>query len=294
MGALVSREEVVNIAVNLLVPIVTAVLGILGVAFGDWRQRRTQAGQRKLALEDASKQVSFVTEWWNARKLLADSPEALQEATRRAVVWLEEASVRVAESKPPPVDEKPPITLRRLLLLYPLQSRAATVIRGASYICLAFLPSMAATNIHDALNPAAATKVAYQDAMWILVMAALALSLRFLAGRVDKLRPEVGRQRRVSLRRALLFYRFHRPAARIVRIILYIWALFSVVWAVGVLEVDLDQHYWFAGDTVQFVAFIGYAVALRYWAASLEATRESGEASRVASSATTVGESWGE
>ena len=115
-GGSVSSEVVINIAVALLVPIVTAVLGVLGVVFGDWRQRRTQAGRRKLALEDASRQVSFTAEWWNARKLLADSPQAEQEATTRAVAWLEEASALVAESKLPSVEERPPITLRRLLL----------------------------------------------------------------------------------------------------------------------------------------------------------------------------------
>jgi hypothetical protein len=127
----VTPDQFLEIAITLLAPIVTAVLGVLGVVFGDWRQRRTEAGRRKLALEDASRQVSFAAEWLQARKLVADSPEAEQEAATRATAWLEEASALVAASKPPPIDEKPTITLRRLLVLYPLQRRAARVIRGA-------------------------------------------------------------------------------------------------------------------------------------------------------------------
>jgi hypothetical protein len=80
----VTSDQVVSLAAALLVPIVTAVLGVLGLMFGDWRQRRTETGRRKLALEDASRQVSFAAEWWNAKKLLAASLEAEQEATTRA------------------------------------------------------------------------------------------------------------------------------------------------------------------------------------------------------------------
>jgi hypothetical protein len=278
-----NSEAVVNIAVALLVPIVTALLGVLGVMFGDWRQRRTQEGRRKIALEDASRQVAFAAEWWNARKLLADSPQAEQEATTRAVGWLEEASGLVTESKLPATEDKPEITLRRLLLLYPLQSRAATVVRGVFYVCLALLPIQAGGIIHNTLDPSAPTDVLYSDIIWMLVVAVLALSLRFWAGRVDKPRPEGRKPSRVTLRHALLFYRFHRPAARIVRIIFYILALALPLLAAGLITAAWAYRYWLPGSMVQLVAFIGYAVALRYWAASLEATRKDGEADRVAS-----------
>src|SRR6478672_7212377 len=101
------RASMKDIAVAVLTPILTALLGVLGLMFGDWRQHRTQAGRRKLALEDASRQVAFATDWLNARKKLADSAEAEQKATTRAQFWLEEASALVAESKPPSADEKP-------------------------------------------------------------------------------------------------------------------------------------------------------------------------------------------
>jgi hypothetical protein len=82
-------------------------------------RRQTQAGRRKLAFEDASRRVTFAADWWNATKQFADSPEAEQQATTRALSWLEQASTRVAESNPPSVEENPAITLSRLFLTYP-------------------------------------------------------------------------------------------------------------------------------------------------------------------------------
>jgi hypothetical protein len=74
---------------------VTAIAGILGVMLQDWRVRKSLAGRHKLALEDASRQVSFAIDWWNAKKLITDSPGAMQEVTKCADDWLEEASIRV-------------------------------------------------------------------------------------------------------------------------------------------------------------------------------------------------------
>ena len=171
---------------------------------------------------------------------------------------------------------------------------------------------MAGTIIHEALDPAAATVVLYQDIGWTVAVAVFALGLRFLAGRVDKPRPRGEKRRRAesmgmleadratakattgTLRRALLFYRFHRPSANIVRIIFYLWTLSLPYWAAGFLLAALDERYYFPGNTVHFLAFIGYAVALRYWAALLETRRMGGEASRVAASATTADKSRGE
>jgi len=77
----VTAAQIVPIVITVLVPIVTAMAGILGVMLQDWRVRKSQAGRRKLALEDAGSQVSFAVDWWNAKKLIADSPEVVQEAT---------------------------------------------------------------------------------------------------------------------------------------------------------------------------------------------------------------------
>src|SRR5215213_11169502 len=95
-------DQLLRVALTVVTPILTAGLGIVALVIGDWRERRTQAGRRKLAFEEASRQVAFAADWLNASKLVADSPDAEQRAATRAQAWLDEASARVAESKPPP------------------------------------------------------------------------------------------------------------------------------------------------------------------------------------------------
>ena len=73
-------DQVVRIALTVMTPILTAGIGIVALVIGDWRDRRSQAGRRKLALEDASRQVAFTADWLNASKLVAGSPDAEQRA----------------------------------------------------------------------------------------------------------------------------------------------------------------------------------------------------------------------
>ena len=122
-------EQVIRIALTVITPILTAGIGIAALVVGDWRERRTQHGARKLAFVEASRQVTFAEEWFNASKLIA--PDAEQQAAARAQAWLDEASDLVAESKPqPPDEEKRSVTVRRLLLAYPMHRRSARVLRG--------------------------------------------------------------------------------------------------------------------------------------------------------------------
>ena len=60
----------------------TAGIGIVALVIG--RERRSQAGRRKLAFEDASRQVAFAAERWNASKLVASSPDDQERASARA------------------------------------------------------------------------------------------------------------------------------------------------------------------------------------------------------------------
>jgi hypothetical protein len=119
-GELVTQDQLVTIVAAVLVPLVTAAAGVLGVMFQDWRRRRSQLGRRRLAFTDAGRQVGFAIDWWNAKKMVTDSPDAMLEARSRAAAWLEEASARVAGSELPISRRTQPITLGRLLLFYPL------------------------------------------------------------------------------------------------------------------------------------------------------------------------------
>ncbi|HKP42243.1 hypothetical protein [Mycobacterium sp.] len=254
-----SREQAINVAVTLLVPILSAFLGVLGLVVGDWRLRRTQAGRRKLALEDASRQVSFAAEWWNARKALGDSSQAEQEAITRAVAWLDEASARVEESNPPPVDQRPAVTLRRLLLLYPFQSRAARVLRGAYYVFLGLVPMLVGFLILDILNPVAGVPEYFTaDLLIVAALVLLAIGLRLWAQRVETARPKGQKGRRLTLRLALLFYGFHRPAARIVRIVYYIWLLGVAVFALRLVTTAFFEPKSLPGYLIMFLGFVGY------------------------------------
>ena len=282
-------DQLVNIALAVVTPILTAGFGVLGLVVGDWRQRRTQAGRRKLAFEDASRQVAFAADWWNARKLLADSPEAEQQATTRAQAWLDEASAQVAESKHPPV-EKPTITLRRLLLAYPMQSRAARVLRGIFFLVLGYVPGLVGSAICAALGrpdtlgiPRYFQDEFFGDAVFIAGAMVVAIALRFWALRVEKSVATSEKRNRMTLRRALLLYRFHRPAARVARILFYLWAAsYLLLTVIGLFVMAAEDPGLIPGEVIMLSGFVGWTVALRYWAASLDA-RAAGEMSRVAS-----------
>ena len=124
-------EQVIRITLTIVTPILTAGIGIVALVIGDWRERRTRHGRRKLSVEDAGRQVTFAEDWFTASKLIADSPDAQQRAAARAQAWLDDAAELLAESKPPPqAEEKRSVTARRLLLAYPMHRRGARILRG--------------------------------------------------------------------------------------------------------------------------------------------------------------------
>ena len=126
-----NEEQIVTVVITLLVPVVTAVARHPGVMFQDWRAQRSQVGRRRLALEDAHRQVMFAAEWGNPKKLLAGSPVALQEATACAAAWLEQASAGVSRPEMPVVEEKRRITARRLLLSIRFREYQLTLYAGS-------------------------------------------------------------------------------------------------------------------------------------------------------------------
>ena len=287
-------DQVVRIALTLVTPILTAVVGIVVLVIGDWRERRTQAGRRKVAFEDANRQVAFAAEWWNASKLVADhSPDAEQRAATRAQAWLDEASALIAESHPPPVDEKPAITLRRLLLAFPMQRRAARVLRGVFYFCLGLVVFQVSSAIGAALGRSDTLGVPnyfsegliYGDLIAICVLMVVAMAFRFSALHVENqdlrlesaanasqcvvvvpLQTACGRDR---TRRLLGLDSFDDP---------------------GRDSNCSDRLRSSAPDSrkpVPLVAFMGWAVGLRYWAVSLDA-RTATEVRRASSATTTT------
>jgi hypothetical protein len=270
-------EQVIRIALTVITPILTAGIGIIALMIGDWRQRRTQAGRRKLAFEDASRQVDFAADWWNASKLVADSPDAQQRAATRAQAWLDEASALVAESHPPPVNDKPAITLRRLLLAFPMQRRAARILRAAFYFCLGMVVQQVGSAMGSAFGrpdtlgvPNYFSRgVIYDDLISISVWMVLAMAFRFGSLHVEKSEPTAW-SRRLTLRSALLLYRFHRRAAAIARIVFYIWLAWTILVAIALVVASYVDPRLIPADLFALLAFVGWAVGLRYWAVSLD------------------------
>ena len=191
----VDSEQIIRIALTVITPILTAGIGIAALVVGDWRERRTQAGRRKLAVEDAGRQVAFAAEWFNASKLIADSPDAQQRAAARAQAWLDEASELLAESKPPPpAEEKRSVTVRRLLLAYPMHRRGARVLRGFYYFFLGVVVLQVGGALGSAFGRTDTLGIPnyfsggliYADLIGIFMYTLIAMAFRFWSLRVEE------------------------------------------------------------------------------------------------------------
>jgi hypothetical protein len=122
--------DLTNIFVAVLVPIVTGVVGAVGILTRDLYDRRSEMGRRKYAMDDATRQVTFTAEWWKAKQALGSAPD---DKAARAIAesWLEEATSLVSEALHPPRRPKPDRSVTsRILLAYPFQRWTARLLRG--------------------------------------------------------------------------------------------------------------------------------------------------------------------
>jgi hypothetical protein len=269
-------DQVIRIALTVLTPVLTAGIGIVALTVGDWRERRTQAGSRKLAFDDASRQVAFASQWWNASKLVADSPGAQQRAAEQAQSWLDEASTLVTKSEPP-VEKRRSITFRRLLLAYPMHRRAARIFRAFYWFVLGMVLQNVSSVLGAAFGRADTLGIPdyfsagffYGDVAAVAVMMVVAMAFRFGSLHVEDSDAAAADQR-LTLRRALLLYRLRRPAAVIARIVFYLWVALSIVVAGVVLVAVYDDPRLIPANLLALAVFVGWAVGLRYWAVSLE------------------------
>ncbi|MGW1761370.1 hypothetical protein [Streptomyces mirabilis] len=176
-----STQDMVTVSVAVLVPVVTAAAGVVSLRAQDRRVRRSRAGRRRLAFEDATRQVAFATEWWKAKQLTAGTPEALQNPTAVANGWLDEASARVSAAEQAATDEESHVSVSRLLLFYRFHRRSAKAIRIGFYAALGFMTSVITVVMNDAESR---KDVGFN--VWILASSGiLALFLRFWAVSAD-------------------------------------------------------------------------------------------------------------
>jgi hypothetical protein len=257
--------QIVTVVITLLVPVVAAVAGIVGVMFQDWRVQRSQAGRRRLALEDAQRQVTFVTAWWNASKLLAGSPEAMRESTALATAWLERTSAGIPALEMPAVAEKRRITFRRLLLFYPLPGTLANIIRAGFYLLLAALTLGVGTTISDVLEFPRSAGYDYED---VVFFALAALLFRFWAVRAENRKSRKLDLRPGVLRVAMLLYRLGGVSASVMRIAFYAAAVGAIVWLAKTMDFWSDGKQ-LPHDIARMITAAGLLIGIRCWAASL-------------------------
>lgn len=266
-------EQIIRIALTVVTPILTAGIGIVALVIGDWRERRTQAGKRKLALEDATRQVEFASDWFKASKDI--SPATEEQAAARAQAWLDEASELVAESKPPPrSEEKRSVTARRLLLAYPMHRRGARVLRAFYYLFL----GLVIFQISGALGSAFGREdtigvpnyfsggLIYADLLGIVMYTVIAMGFRFWAQRSEESHLSDEPQQGMTLRDALLFHRLNGIRAQIARAVYWFWLLLTVFVLVAIVISAYQDPRTIPSNVIVLVAWVGWAIGLRYWA----------------------------
>ena len=270
------NEQIIRIGLTVVTPILTAGIGIVALVIGDWRERRTRHGLRKISFEDASRQVEFAADWFKASKEIAPGEEA--QAAARAQAWLEEASDLVAETKPPPLDEEEQrtITVRRLLLAYPMERRSARVLRGFYY----FFLGVAVFQVSGALGAAFGRTdtigvpnyfsggLIYADLLGIFIYTVIAMGFRLWSLRAEEsLSTDPGRKR-MTLRGALLLYRLNGIRAHIARIVYWIWLALAMFVVVAIVIGAVTDWRTLPSNVVVLVAWFGWAIGMRYWAVS--------------------------
>ena len=268
-------EQVIRIALTVVTPILTAGIGIAALVIGDWRERRTTAGRRKLSFEDASRQVEFAADWFKASKEIA--PDEEQQAAARAQAWLDEASELVAETKPPPPsEEKRSVTVRRLLLAYPMRRRSARVLRGFYYFFLGVVVFQVSGALGAAFGRTDTIGVPnyfsggliYTDLLGIFVYTLIAMGFRFWALRAEESQSDDSLRQRMTVRDALLFYRLNGIRAHIARVVYWIWLALTVLVITAIAISAFQDPRTLPSNVVVLVAWFGWAVGLRYWALS--------------------------
>lgn len=122
-----SAQEVVAVAVAVLVPIATTTAGVVNLLLQDRRMRRSRAGRRQTAFEDAAWQVALAAEVGRGccspqRRQCSRTPPAWRN------VWLDDASELVSRTERALIDEVPHVPVSRLLF-HRVRWRSAKIIR---------------------------------------------------------------------------------------------------------------------------------------------------------------------
>ncbi len=272
---------------NMLVPILTPIVGAVVVGFREWRSRRSDIGRRKLALQDARAQVEFVNDWWNARRAVDESggpgSPSSQEAERQARAWLDRASALVAGNELSLPSVEPAVTFRAMALLYDFRTTAGKVVRAGFWIFCGLTTLVVGNTITEWLGPSGFYTFGVVDSSRVrsyviagAVIIPLTIALRFLAVAVDNVAAQPndpGRETYGFLREFLLLRRLLGRGAGAARVLFYVSAIWVVGYTTVVVWVGMQRPdlYWLLPLSVTAVAvYATAAFGLRAWAVHID------------------------
>jgi hypothetical protein len=182
-------------AVAVLVPVVTTVLGAIGISLQDRQVRRSADERRRVAMEDAIRRVTFATQWLQARQSLRDSPPDARRADEQlAAGWLSAASA-IAQSAGQTTKTRSLVS--RLFLLYGMTGLPAKLVRGAFYLPVAFVGWIALIALGEILGGVTYADQASWEVTGSVLGGVLAWTLRGWAVSLDE-------RKKVASRRAEL------------------------------------------------------------------------------------------
>jgi hypothetical protein len=164
-----------------------------------------------------------------------------------------------------------------LLLAYPMHRRGARVLRGFYYFFLGVVVLQVSGAMGSAFGRTDTLGVPnyfsggliYADLIGIVIYTVIAMGFRFWSLRAEESQVSAPRDR-ITVRRALLFYRFNGIRAKVARFVFHLWVLFTILVIVATVVTTVEDPRALPSNLVATIAWLGWAVGLRYWAVSLD------------------------
>ncbi|MFE1882822.1 hypothetical protein [Streptomyces diastatochromogenes] len=141
--------EFLQIAAPLAIPVITGVVGGIGLIFKDYRHSKSAERKASQQLRHATAQLQFISDWVQTRQLLGSASDA-----HGALELMERSLVSVAQQGIAVREKRQPVSLRRILLLVPLKSFTAQFARLLFWLSLFIVPLFGVTGALDVITGA--------------------------------------------------------------------------------------------------------------------------------------------
>jgi hypothetical protein len=137
-----------EVIVPLVVPVITGLVGALGIALRDRRAAHDRRTVRATVLAEATAEVTFAKEWWAAQQALGG--DAAPQSTERTADLLADAEAKVVGLRSLPVAEREGVSFDRLFLFRRLEGRQAKTLKVLFWVAIAFVAIAAISLASDA------------------------------------------------------------------------------------------------------------------------------------------------